>query len=93
MTPVRSIAQPTAPLAPDIALNGRITKVDIRNSLAEISIGAAAGVRQNMEFHVTRGDRFVCNIQILDVDTDRAVGILKVIQVQPQAGDMITTNL
>ncbi len=93
VTPARGIAQPVAPMTQNIALNGRVTKVDIKNSLAEISIGAAAGVQQNMKFHVTRGDQFVCNIQILEVDTDRAVGILNLIQAEPRAGDMIATNL
>jgi hypothetical protein len=93
VTPARGIAQPAESMPPNIALNGRITRVDVQNSLAEISIGAAAGVKQNMKFHVTRGDQFVCNLQVLEVDTDRAVGILSLIQIEPRAGDTIKTNL
>lgn len=87
--------QPSTAQVPtrDIGLNGRVTKVDLKNRLAEISIGAASGVRQDMKFHVTRGDRFVCDILILDVDPEKAVGILDLVQVEPQAGDNVTTNL
>jgi len=94
VTPTPAIVQPAAPsTAKDIGLNGRVTAVDVKNALAEISIGAAAGVKPNMTFHVTRGEQFVCNIQILDVDADKAVGILKLMQGTPQAGDVCATNL
>jgi hypothetical protein len=93
VTPTRGIAQPAAPAPQDIALNGRITDLDIKNSLAAISIGTAAGVKQNMKFHVTRGDQFVCNVEILYVDTERSVGTLKLVQTEPRIGDMVTTNL
>ena len=93
VTPTRAVAQPAPPAAKDIALNGKITAVDMNNALAEISIGAAAGVKQDMKFHVTRGEQFLCYIEILDVDADRAVGALTVMQGAPRAGDVCTTNL
>ena len=61
--------------------------------LAQISIGSAAGVRQDMKFYVIRGDRFVANILILEVSPDAAVGILDLVQVPPQVGDSVATNL
>jgi hypothetical protein len=69
--------------------------VDLRSRLLEISIGAAAGVRKDMTFHVVRGDRFVADILIMEVWPDRAVGILDIVQagLQPQAGDKVSTNL
>jgi cell shape-determining protein MreC len=93
--------QPVQPIAAvaaqtrSIALNGQVTAVDLRSRLLEISIGAAAGVRKDMTFHVIRGDRFVADILILEVWPDRAVGILDLVQagLQPQAGDKVSTNL
>jgi chromosome segregation ATPase len=76
-----------------IALNGRITQIDMKNKVAAISIGSAAGVRADMKFHVTRGDRFVCDILIFDVDAEKAIGTLDLVQVEPQTGDLVTTNL
>lgn len=97
-TPLARPVQPIAAVVPPtkgLALNGQITMVDTRSRLAEISIGAAAGVRQDMTFHVIRGERFVANILILEVWPDKAVGILDLVQagMQPQAGDRVATNL
>jgi predicted nucleic acid-binding Zn-ribbon protein len=77
----------------DIGLGGQITAVDLKNSLAEISIGSADGVKQDMKFHVTRGDKFICDILILDVDAEKAVGILELMQDRPKVGDKVSTNL
>lgn len=93
--------QPVQPIAAvaaqtrSIALNGQVTAVDLRSRLLEISIGAAAGVRKDMTFHVVRGDRFVADILIMEVWPDRAVGILDIVQagLQPQSGDKVSTNL
>jgi len=89
--PVTPIASPTK----NLGLNGQINMVDLRSRLVEISIGAAAGVRSDMTFHVTRGDRWVATLLILEVAPDKAVGILDLVQsgLQPQAGDRVTTNL
>ncbi len=93
VTPTPAKVQPAAPAPKNIGLNGRITALDMKNSLAEISIGRAAGVKQDMKFHVTRGQQFVCNIVILDVDADKAVGVLDLVQAEPRKGDVCTTNL
>ncbi len=85
-----------APPTVDIGLKGLITTVDLENSLAEISIGAASGVKPNMKFHVTRVDRFICDIVILDVEPEKAIGTLELMDVtkeQPKAGDNVSTNL
>ncbi len=81
------------PQARPINLNARVTAVDMKNGLAQISIGTAAGVRQDMKFYVTRGDRFVANILIRDVSPDKAVGTLDLMQIEPQVGDAVATNL
>ena len=103
ITAQRAIAQPVQqPQAPtpvvqtatkDIGLNGRVTQVDTKNRVAAISIGSAAGVREEMKFHVTRGDRFICDILIFDVDAEKAVGVLDLVQTEPQVGDLVATNL
>ena len=85
-----------APPTVDIGLKGLITTVDLENSLAEISIGAASGVKPNMKFHVTRADKFICDIVILDVEPEKAIGALELMDVtkeQPKAGDNVSTNL
>ncbi len=95
VTPVMETARVAAPPV-DIGLNGLITTVDLENSLAEISIGAANGVKQNMKFHVTRADKFICDIVILDVEPEKAIGTLELMDVtkeQPKTGDNVSTNL
>jgi hypothetical protein len=95
VTPVKETARVATP-AVDIGLNGLVATVDLENSLAEISIGAANGVKQNMKFHVTRADKFICDIVILDVEPENAIGTLELMDVtkeQPKAGDTVSTNL
>ena len=77
----------------DLELKGRVTAVDPKNSMAQISIGAADGVKASMRFHVTRADEFICDILILDVDAEKAVGILELVQQQPKVGDNVSTGL
>ena len=98
-TPVTA-AQDAVRLTPptkDIDLNGSITEVDLKNLLAEVSIGAANGVKEGMRFHLTRGDKFICDIVILDVWPEKAVGWLELVQDQPQdqpqVNDRVSTNL
>ena len=76
-----------------IALKAKVTEVDMKNSLATISIGSADGVKEGMKFHVTRGDKFICDILITDVDTDKAVGVLELVSQPLKVGDNAVTNL
>jgi len=86
-----------APPTKDIDLNGLITEVDLKNLLAEISIGAADGVKEGMRFHLTRGNKFICDIVVLDVWPEKAVGWLELMQEQaqnqPRVNDKVSTNL
>ena len=93
VTPKKTVARPAPPVTRKIGLNGLVTAVDLKNSVAEISIGAAHGVREDMRFYVIRGDEFICEIRIHHVDTERAVGELKLVQKQPRVGDNVTANL
>lgn len=98
--PVSSKKRPirVAPLTQnkDISLNALITDVNLTTKLAGISIGTNHGVKEGMKFHVYRGDDFICDILIIDVDAEAAAGIIEltnVTQKQPKKGDKATTNL
>ena len=93
VTPQKDVARPAPVIAEKIGLKGLITAVDLKNKMASISIGLADGVKDGMKFHVTRGDKFICDILIIDTDTEEAVGALELIQEQPKAGDTVSTNL
>jgi len=97
-TPAARPAPPIATVPPqtkNLGLNGLVTLADMKSRLVEISIGTAAGVRQDMVFHIIRGDQFVADMQIVEVWPDKAVGVLDLVKpgMQPQAGDKVTTNL
>ena len=93
ITPEKAVARPAKPAVEDIALQGLVTAVDLKNSMASISIGTADGVKEGMKFHVIRGDEFICDILIIDIDAEEAVGILELVQKQPKVGDNVSTNL
>jgi len=93
VTPREEAARPATTEARDIALQGLVTAVDLKNSMATISIGTADGVKEGMRFHVTRGNEFLCDILIIDADTKEAVGALELVQQQPNVGDTVSTNL
>jgi len=92
VTPIEDKAQ-VAPVTKDIDLKGLITEVNLETSLAAISIGEADGVEEKMRFHVTRDDTFICDIVILDVQPDKAVGFLDLVEEEPKVGDNVSTNL
>lgn len=93
VTPRTEIARPAPVIAEKIGLKGLVTAVDTKNKMASISIGTADGVKEGMKFHVTRGDKFICDILIIDTDAEEAVGALELVQDQPRSGDTVTTNL
>jgi len=72
-------------------LNGLITEVG--ESMVTISIGSADGVKKGMVFHVTRGDDFISDILITDVDTNKSAGVLDLVQQQPRIMDNVSTRL
>ena len=94
-TPVTPLIEKAkaAPPPTDIGLKGTISAVDLENSWAELSIGSANGVRKNMVFHVTRGDKFICDIVIFEVDPEKSVGVMELVQEIPRVGDTASTNL
>ena len=92
VTPLVDRAQPVTPPA-DIDLKGQIANVDMVNSMVVISIGKADGVAKGMKFYVIRGDDFICEISIIEVETEEAVGVIKLAQDNPKVGDIVTSNL
>lgn len=93
ITPQKEIARPAPVTTKEIGLKGLITAVDSKNKMVSISIGTADGVKEGMKFHVTRGDKFICDILIIDTDAENAVGAMELVQEQPRTGDTVTTNL
>ena len=96
VTQEKGYALPAQTTAAAINLKGLISEVDAKNSLATISIGTADGVKEGMKFHVTRGNEFICDVLIVDVDTAKAVGVLELVQSAtggPKVGDNASTNL
>ena len=72
-------------------LNGLITEV--AESIVTISIGSADGVKKGMVFHVTRGDEFISDILITEVDTNKSAGVLDLVQQRPRIMDNVSTRL
>jgi septal ring factor EnvC (AmiA/AmiB activator) len=88
VTAIKAVTSP----AENIDLKGLVTEVDLKNSAAGISLGKADGVKIGMIFHVTRGDEFIRDILIIDVDEKEAVGVLQLGDQNPKNGDTVVTN-
>jgi seryl-tRNA synthetase len=93
VTPITEKVRPALPPSKEISLRGQIIAVDVANKMAELSIGKAHGVEEGMRFHVIRGSQFICDIVISDVEPEKAVGWLELMQAEPRAGDNASTNL
>ncbi|MHC4289474.1 MAG: hypothetical protein ACYSSK_05390 [Planctomycetota bacterium] len=90
ITPVTPLRQTAAPAAATVApagmdINGLVLEVE--QNLITLSVGSADGVKEKMVFHITRGDRFMCDVVISHVDIDRCAGTLDLVQQPPQIGD------
>ncbi len=97
-TPVTSMvgsARPAASPTSKLLLEGTIREVRMDNMLASLSIGSANGVKAGDVLHVIRGETFVCDIAVTNVDTDTSVGQITMLKagLQPQAGDTVTNKL
>ena len=88
------LVQPATPaIRTGIGLKAKVTAVDMNRSFAKISIGESDGVKKGMKFHVSRGGEYICDILIIDVAAQEAVGSLELVQREPKAGDIVATNL
>lgn len=91
VTPVEAFARAAVSMPETTDLKGLVTEVG--ESLVSVSIGSADGVEQNMVFHITRGDEFICDVVITHVDTNKAAGVLDLKLDQPRIGDTVSTKL
>jgi myosin heavy subunit len=92
LTPQSTLAELATADTTKIGLKGLVTSVDMKNSMAQISIGSSDGVKKAMRFHVSRGSEYICDIVITDVASEVAVGMLELVQRQPRTGDSVSTN-
>jgi chromosome segregation ATPase len=81
------------PATDQISLKSKIVEMDMKNKLVTLSIGSADGVKSGMRFHVVRGDVFICDVVITNVDVERSAGTLELVRQSPQLGDVAATNL
>ena len=92
VTPETDTVSAAWPTTDQVSLQGVISNVNLKNSLATISIGSADGVRMGQRFHITRGDTFICDILITDVEPDQSAGVMELVQFEPKIGDKAVTN-
>ena len=81
------------PATDQISLRSKVVETDLKNNLVTLSIGSADGVKKGMRFHIVRGDTFICDVVITNVDIERSAGTLGLVRQQPQVGDVAATNL
>lgn len=91
VTPLPRMAAPAAAVPAGTDIKGLVTQVN--ENLITLSIGSADGVKEKMVFHITRGDRFLCDVVITDVDISQCAGVLDLVQQPPQVGDTASTQL
>jgi chromosome segregation ATPase len=96
-TPTAAAAsvRPAPNANPSAVMEGRVKEVRTDGNLVSVNIGAANGVKTGDVLHVIRGDQFICDISITNVDTDTSVGTITMARTGagPQAGDVVTNKL
>lgn len=91
VTPLNRTAMP-APTSPSgLNVKGLVSAVD--RNMVTLSVGSADGVKENMVLHITRGDRFLCDVVVTNVDINQSAGVLELVQETPQVGDTASTQL
>ena len=91
VTMKRAAARPVLSVPTSLVINGLIS--DVSASLVTLSVGSADGVAKGMTFYVTRGDNFICDVVVTNVETDKCVGVLELVEAQPRIGDNVSTKL
>lgn len=85
----RTATPAVAPAGSDI--KGLVAEVE--QNLITLSVGSADGVKEKMVFHITRGESFLCDVVITNVDINQCAGVLDLVQQTPQVGDTASTLL
>lgn len=91
VTPIKSVAMPASTVDSSVAIKGQIT--EIGSKLVALSVGSSDGVKEGMKFHVTRGDSFICDLMITNVDVDKCAGVVELKNTLPKIGDVASTEL
>ncbi|MCE5185744.1 MAG: HlyD family secretion protein [Planctomycetaceae bacterium] len=91
VTPLRGAAVPAQPSGAGMDIKGLVVGVD--RNMATLSVGSADGVKEGTVLHVTRGDRFLCDVVVTNVDINQSAGVLELVQQAPQSGDTVSTQL
>ena len=90
VTPLNQIAAPAA-VVTGTDVKGLV--VAVGESMVQLSVGSADGVTKGAVFHITRGDSFLCDVVVTDVDINKCAGVLELVQQRPQVGDTASTQL
>lgn len=92
--PVTPLVRTATPVSePTAAADIKGVIVDVSENLVHLSVGSADGVRENMVFHITRGEQFLCDVVVTNIDINQSAGVLQLIQQQPRVGDTASTQL
>lgn len=91
VTQSRRTAVSALPTAAGADIRGLV--LNVSQSLVQLSVGSSDGVKENMTFHITRGDSFLCDVVVTDVDINQCAGVLEMVQQRPQVGDTASTQL
>ena len=90
VTPLNQVAKPAITVSSS-DIKGLV--VAVGESMVQLSVGSADGVKPNTVFHITRGDSFLCDVVVTDVDINKCAGVLELVQQRPQVGDTASTQL
>jgi len=90
-TQVKDSAMPMSMNSYDSAVQGLVTEVT--SNLVALSIGSTDGVKTGMQLHITRGDRFICDLLVTDVDVNKSAAIIELKNATPKIGDTASTEL
>lgn len=93
VTKVPDYANEALPAPTNTSLKGLVAGISANLELVTVSLGSADGVAKNTVFHVTRGDEFICNVKITDVDTNKSAGVIELQIGQPRIGDTVSNEL
>lgn len=91
VTTTRNKAMPARRIPAGSAVKGQI--IGIGESLVTMNVGSSDGVTPGTVFYVIRGDMFICNIRVTDVDINECAGTSYRNTVQPKIGDSVSTKL
>jgi chromosome segregation ATPase len=93
VTPETDNVKIASPSNMAVSMQGKISEMNAKSGLVTLSIGSADGVQVGTRFHVVRGDKFICDVVVTNVDTETSAGVLELVRQQPQAGDLASTSL